>query len=411
MEFKEKTVEEIAAMETAEQVKYFNDLNAHKAKQLEAFKTELKKESSDEIAKKMDDLKLEMTKDNLEQMKVLQKALEEQGIALGKLMNDGKSVMPKSLEDELYAVKDALLDAHNKKVVIKTDVARSSITNSTISMRLPDVGQLATQSNKLAPLFAQASLSAGQGGVVRYIDQTSVTNAAAAVAENGEKPESAIAWAEYTMPLQKVAHNIPVSMEALSDIPFMASEINNMLLKYLDIKVDGYLWSGTGTAPQIWGIYAKAGTYTASAAGITDASIYDLIVKVQENIMSGTGYVPNYAIMNISDVNLMKLKKDANNNYVLPPFVSQDGQQVSGITIIASNSVTANTMLIGDFTYATLYRLGGVTLEVGMIANQFIENQVTVQAEVRLGMLVRNAHAGAFKKVTSISAALTTLAS
>ena len=409
--FKTLTVEEIEKLEVSEQVNYFNELNIHKAKELEAFKTKMKTDSSKELETKINELKAEINKDNLEQLKVLQKAIEDQGIAIRKMSISNGSKQIKSIEDELYAVKDHLLNAANKTVVIKTDVTRASITDNTISMRLPDVGQLATQANRLAPLFATGTISEGMGGVVRYIDQSTVTNNAAAVLENNSKPESAITWTEYTMALQKVAHNIPVTMEALSDIPFMASEINNMLLKYLDVKVDGYLWSGTGTAPQIWGVYARADTYTAAAAGITDASIFDLLVKVHEDIAGATAYMPNYAIMNIADVNKMRLKKDGNNNYVLPPFVSADGNQVAGMTIIASNSVTANTMLVGDFSYATLYRLGGMTLEVGRIANQFIENQVTVQAEVRLGMLIRNAHTDAFRKVTSISAALVTLAS
>lgn len=412
MEFKEKTVEEVAALSQDEQIKYFNDLNQHKADQLKAYKEELKKETSDELEKKISELKGEIVADNVKQLEVLNQALKDQGTAITKLALKGSvhnSV--KTISDYLTENKDALKGAAQNIVTIKTDVTRASVVDSTIALRLTDVGQLATQANRLAPLFAQGTISEGQGGVVRYIDQTSVTNSAAAVSESGVKPESAIAWAEYTMPLQKVAHNIPVTMESLSDIPFMTSEINNMLLKYLDIKVDNYLWSGTGSAPQIKGIYVAADEYVAAASGITDASIYDLIVKMQESIMSGTGYMPNYAIMNIVDVNKMKLKKDGNNNYVMPPFVSQDGTQVSGVTIIVSNSVTANTMLVGDFSFATLYSLGGVTLNIGLIDKQFVENQVTVQAEQRLGLLVRNAHTDAFAKETSISAALTTLAS
>lgn len=409
--FKELSVEEIEKLKVSEQLEYFNELNAYKAQQLEEFRDKLKTDTSEEIKNQIKELKSEINSSNVEQLKVLNKALEDQGLAIKKLTLGGGAKQRKTIEDELYAVKDKLLNAKNENVVIKTDVTRASITNSTISMRLPDVGQLATQANRLAPLFAAGTISEGQGGVVRYIDQKAVTNAAAAVAENAEKPESAITWEEYTMALQKVAHNIPVTEEALTDIPFMASEINNMLLKYLEIKVDNYLWSGTGTAPQIKGVYTYADTYTPAAAGISDASIYDLIVKVHEDIVGATQYMPNYAVMNIADINKMRLKKDANDNYVLPPFVSQDGTQVAGMTIIASNSVTANTMLVGDFSFATLYRLGGVRLEIGRIANQFIENQVTIQAETRLGLLVRNAHTDAFRKVTSISAALTTLAS
>lgn len=342
-------------------------------------------------------------------LKELTEAVEKQGLEINKF-NSNQPKEVKTIEQLLTENKEALLNAAEKTVTIKTDVTRASVTDHTLALRLTDVGQLATQANILAPLFAQANIGKGMGGVVRYVDQVSVTNNAAAVAEGGVKPESAITWIEKTMPIQKVAHNIPVTMEALDDIGFMTSEINNMLLRYLDIKVDGYLWSGTGTAPQITGIYTASDTYTAAASGIDDASIYDLIVKIRESISAATGYMPNYAVMNLVDINKMKLKKDANNNYIIPPFVSTNGNQVDGITVVASNSVTANTMLMGDFNYATLYKMGGVTLKVGLIDKQFVENMVTVQAEQRLGLLVRSAHTDAFRKVTSISAALTTLA-
>ena len=381
------------------------------SEELTAFKESLKDYASKEdINKKFQEFETRLSDLNMtEKLQELTTAVEKQGEAINKMKAETEA--PKTLRDQLESVKDALKNATNKNVVIKTDVARASITNSTISQRLTDVGQLATQANRLAPLFSQAQIAPNSGGVVRYIDQTAVTNNAAAVAENGQKPESAITWAEYTLALQKVAHNIPVSEEALEDIDFMESEINNMLLKYLEIKVDNYLWSGTGTAPQIKGIYTAADSYTASASGITDASIFDLIVKVKEDISGDTMYMPNYAIMNIADVNKMVLKKDANNNYVRPPFVTEGMvMNVAGVNVIASNSVTANTMLVGDFNYATLYRKGGIRLEVGRIANQFIENQVTVQAEVFLGLLVRNAHTDAFRKITDIDADLATLA-
>jgi hypothetical protein len=83
---------------------------------------------------------------------------------------------------------------------------------------------------------------------------------------------------------------------------------------------------------------------------------------------------------------------------------------VNGIRVIPSAAVTANTMVVGDFNFATIYNLGGITLDMGWIDKQFVENMMTLRAERRLGMLVRTAHTDAFRKVTSVSAALTTLA-
>ena len=338
----------------------------------------------------------------------LKEIAEKQGLAMQKLTK-GKEEK-KTLRDLLIENKEALKNAGEKTLTLKTDVTRASVTDHTLAMRLSGVGQIATQQNVLEALFAQGAVGPNSNGVIRYVDQAARTNSADWKAEAAAKPESAITWVEKTLSIQKIADTIPVTMEALADVDFIESEIRNLLLTNLDLKKDADLWSGSGVAPIISGIYTQADTYTAVASGITDASIYDLIVKMQESIMAATKYVPNYAIMNIVDVNLMRLKKDGNNNYVMPPFVSQDGTQVSGITVIVSNSVTADTMLVGDFTKATLYKLGDLTIDVGMIDKQFVENMVTLRAEERMALLVRSVHTDAFAKETGIAAALVTLA-
>jgi HK97 family phage major capsid protein len=347
------------------------------------------------------------TKEDIQELKDI---AEAQGLEMQKL--NEKEVEPKTIKDLLIEKKSELqaLKSGSGKVSFKTDVTRASVTNHTLAMRLPGAGQLARQRNVIAPLFAQGTVGPNSNGVVRYVDQAAITNSAAPVAEAAQKPESAITWQEYTLPIEKYADTIPVTMEALDDVDFMESEINNLLLRNLaDIK-DNALWDGSGVTPNVTGIYTAADEYVAAASGITDANIYDLIVKMQESIVGGTSYMPNYAIMNIADINAMRLHKDANNNYIIPPFAGPDGTSVGGIQIIASNSVTADTMLVGDFDFATLYSLGGLSLDVGWIDKQFVENMVTVRAEERFGLLTRTVHTNAFAKETGIAAALVTLA-
>jgi HK97 family phage major capsid protein len=349
------------------------------------------------------------TKSDIDELKEI---AEKQGLEMQKF-NEQK-VESKSIRDQLWDQRDALLKLNSDKsaprITIKTDITRASVTNSTLGMRLPDVGQLARQRNVLQPLFAQGTVGPNSNGVVRYVDQTLNTNAAAGVTEAAEKPEGARTWQEYTLPIEVYAETLPVTNQALSDVDMMATEINTSLLRNLADVKDQALWNGSGTPPAIKGIYTYADEYVAAAAGISDANIYDLIIKMQESIAGATSYMPNFAIMNIADINLMRLKKDANENYILPPFASQDGSQVGGITIIASNSVTADTMLVGDFDFGTLYSLGGLRLDVGWIDKQFKENMVTILAEERFGLLVRTVHTNAFAKETGIAAALVTLA-
>ena len=72
--------------------------------------------------------------------------------------------------------------------------------------------------------------------------------------------------------------------------------------------------------------------------------------------------MPNFALMNIADINLMKLKKDSNNNYIMPPFVTDSGMTVDGIAIIEANGLTANTMVLGDSRFAKIYEVEGINV-------------------------------------------------
>jgi hypothetical protein len=76
-----------------------------------------------------------------------------------------------------------------------------------------------------------------------------------------------------------------------------AAELENFLRVNVAIKVDTDLVSGNGTTPNIKGINAQIPAYVAAASGITDASIYDLIVKLREAITAsyGSKYNPNVA--------------------------------------------------------------------------------------------------------------------
>lgn len=411
--FKELKPEEVAELSADDQIKYFNELNIYKADQLTALKIQMKNDASKEIAEAIKELRQEIAEDNKEQMKSLHKALEVQGLALNKLMTAGSVPSQKTIEDHLYAVKDALLNAEQRTVTIKTDVTSASLTDSAFAYDIPGVGQLATLTTKLLNLFAQGSIADGQGGVVRYVDQATVTRNAAWKSETSVKPESAITWVTKTVPLETIADTIPVTNQALSNIPFLASEIRNFLLTNLSLKIDSDLFNGTGVAPIIFGIYTKATEFVAAASGISDASVYDLIQMMKTNITKGSNYMPNYILMNPDDATrYLTLKKDGNDNYVLPPFVQYvNGKMfISGMEVIETSVVTADTMLIGDFTKAVVYTHGGVKIDIGLIDKQFVENMVTIRAEQELGLVVRTVHENAFNKETGIAAALVTLA-
>jgi len=392
---------------------------------IDGFKSELANASTKEDLQKVQDA-LEAFKSEglkglakVDAIEKLEGIIKEQGEELTKLKESGMTQTGKSLGESL---KEKMADIKNvakglsaKEIVVKADTNRASVASNAQTMELSDIGQLAHAKLTAYDLFRKIPVSeSNNNGVITYYDwdQATIARAAAAVAEGAAFPESTAKWVKGTISLQKIGDTLPVTEEFYEDEAMFAAELNMFLDTNVKIKRNNDIINATGASNTITGLVASIDAYTPVASGITDASIYDLAVKVSESITAsgGSKYQPDFALMNISDINKMKLKKDANNNYVIPPFVSRDGSNVAGLVVLEENAVAANTMIIGDRRYARIYEKAGITLSRGYVDAQFVEDMETLKVRTRLAFLIRGADKGGFKKVTSISAALTTLA-
>jgi len=319
------------------------------------------------------------------------------------------------INKNLETLKSAAKGLSSKEVVVKADTLRANVTGNQNALDLEGIGQLAHAKLTAYDIFNKIPVSdSNTNGVIRYYDWDSATTvrAAAAIAEGAVFPESTAKWVTQTLPIEKIGDTLPVGEEFFEDSAMFAAELGMFLDTNVKIKRNNDIINGNGTTPNLKGIVATVGAFTPVASGISDASIYDLFVKVSEAITVGGGskYAPNFGLMNITDINLMKLKKDANENYIIPPFASRDGNEVAGMVVLEENAIAANTMVIGDSRYARIYERAGITLSRGMVNAQFTEDMETLKVRTRLAFLIRNADVGGFLKVTSISAALTTLA-
>ena len=90
--------------------------------------------------------------------------------------------------------------------------------------------------------------------------ETAFTNAANSVAEGAAKPESTITFDLVSDPVRKIAHWLPVSEEALDDLPQLRSYLDSRLALGVRLEVDDQLLNGTVTAPDIIG-YSTASAW------------------------------------------------------------------------------------------------------------------------------------------------------
>jgi len=320
----------------------------------------------------------------------------------------------KTIVEEIKENKEVLKSiakGGNAEVVLKADTLRASIATNPHVALVDGIGQLQRKKRSLYELFRKIPVGAGNhNGTIAYVDwdEATTVKAAASVAEGVAFAESTAKFKGYTLALQKIGDSLPVSEEFFNDEMMAAAELELFLDANVLDKVASQIVVGDNTGTNLKGLITSSPAYTAVASGIADANIYDLIAKVSEDITSvgGAKYQPDFVAMNIADINKLKLKKDSTYNYVF----NFNDPRIGALNIVEDNNVTANTLYLGDSRFARIYEMGGVVVSKGYNGTDFAEDMLTLKARKRLAFLIREADKTGFRKVASISAALTTLA-
>lgn len=338
----------------------------------------------------------------------LEKAIETQGALLASLEAKKQPTEPKTIKEQLEAQKDVLAKIAAGDRTVKTTVLPTSITSNQNGMFLPGIGQIQTREPMIHQLFAQSGIGANNHRVIRYTDQSSITNNAASRTVGAQAGESAIAWTGYNLNIESYSHFIPVAKEMLSDFDFVQSEINNTLLRYLMLSVESAAYSGDGTSPDIKGVLTSATAWSDPGVDFAKATVIDLIQSISAGISTNSMFKANYVLMNNIDSMKLQLTKDADGQYILPAALTQGGIAIGSIKVIPTSLVATNTLLVGDFNWGTFYSKSPI-IEIGYNGTDFSERQVSIMANMDCALLVKSVNAGSFVKVNDVATAIATI--
>jgi HK97 family phage major capsid protein len=238
---------------------------------------------------------------------------------------------------------------------------------------------------------------------VTYMKESTFTNAAAAVAEGGAKPESTMIFDQVTDLVRKLAHWLPVTDEMLEDVSQIRSYIDARLRLGLELTEEDQLLNGSGSGSNINGLMNRTGL-AADQARSSDTS-EDAVFKQIWAIFTNSFLMPDGVVMNPANWQTIALRKDTTGQYIFssPASGSMTAQRLWGIPVVVTPSMTANTALVGAYKQgAQVFRKGGVRVETSNShADFFTRNLTAILIEERLALAVYRP--ASFGKVTGLN--------
>lgn len=379
-----KTAEQLAAEIKAQHEKSVNEVKAiaeealGKSKANEELNSSLK-EQADEALTKMNELTEQMG------------SFEQRMARGGGDPEERKSLGQQFVEDE--GVK-AWLESNPTKgkadvrtkatlTTLTTDAA-GSVGDGAAPTRLPGAVELPQRRMTIRDLLTQGQMD---GNTLEYVQETGFTNSAAPVAEGTAKPESDVKLDLKTSTAKVIAHWMKASRQALDDVSFLRSMIDQRLLYGLSYAEENQLLNGDGTGQNLSGIITNATAYSAEFTPSSATAIDTMRLAMLQAALAeypATGHV-----MHPTDWARIETTKDAGGQYIIGNPQGTLSPTLWGLPVVATQAIAQDKFLTGAFRLgAQLFDRWEARVEVGYENDDFTKNLVTILAEERLALAV-----------------------
>ena len=341
---------------------------------------------------------IESQKGEIERVIEQVQKLEEKGVKLRNLNPEKKSFIDFVKGNDKYQALAQKSQSCAEIEVTKSDMAsmaESKVTSAgLVAPQYDPVIQGAPRQNLLIRDLIPTTPVTGTS--FTYFKELLHTMGAGMVAEGMAKPTSNVTFEQVTDIVKKIAVWMPVTDEALDDVPQLYSYIQELLRYDLELKREGQLLKGDGTGNNLNGIMTQATVFDPDLSKATDTAI-DTVRRAIYQARKQSKLAADAVVMSDLDWMNIELQKDGENRYLFANLQGLVTPVLWGRPIVASDSMdegdgstTGGEFLTGSFQQgARIYDRMGFTIKVGMINDDFIKNQRAILVEERLGLAVR----------------------
>ncbi|MEX2902495.1 phage major capsid protein [Pseudomonas rhodesiae] len=340
---------------------------------------------------------IETQKGEIERVIEQVQKLEEKGIKLRSQPGEAKSFIDLVKNDDAYKSLQAKSVSLADIEVTKSDMAsmkEMKVTSASIVAPNydPVIQPGIRQELRIRDLLTTVPVS---GQNYTYFKENLHTRGAAPVAEGGLKPTSNVTFTTQTDRVKKIAVWMPVTDEALDDVPQLMAYLQELLRYDLKLEEERQILKGDGTGENLNGLMTQATVYDAALTKAGDTAI-DLVRRAIYQVRKQSMLSADGIVMTELDWMNIELQKDGENRYLFANLQGLVTPVLWGRPVVTSDSVdegdvdTGGEFLVANFARSSvLFDRMSFLFKMGLINDQFIKNERALLVEERLGLGVR----------------------
>lgn len=221
---------------------------------------------------------------------------------------------------------------------------------------------------------------------VKFMKQSTRTNAAAPKAEGAAFDEAALVYTEATCDIRKIGVYLPVTEEQIEDEAGVRSVIEGELRTMVRQKLDEQVTVGAGTGVNIRGLYNATGAQTQARGADSE---FDQILKAMGKVRIVGGARPNLAVLHTNNFQRLAMTKTSDGQYIFGSPSGSPLQRVWGVQIAISEALTEGTGLVMDTDYAKIKLRKDLTVAASdSHSDNFVSGILAIRAHVRAGLQI-----------------------
>ena len=354
-------------------------------------------------------------------------------------LNGKIEAMSKKGDAPQMSLKDAIKEVMEKaevKSIFESKMQSASMQTFELKAATSDVtGTIAVTDMKkdinfprLRALSFLPTLPQGMVGTdknrIGWIEGTYTSNVGYVGEATAQTTADAMTAVEKTRAMAKASAKIKVTKEMTTDYSYIASKLQNKMLTKGLLFLDKELWSGDGhdstAANHIYGLKGHATAFSATKSGLALSIQTPTVVDVIEaarlqcavidaaNLTDAGGYTPNVLFINPVTMSKIRLAKGTDGNYLVNRLA--DGTlTLNGLTVIESNAVAVNELMVMDSSVAEVYFKQNPEIQIGQEATDLTQDQYTIVMFLRAQLVIEGPDKLGLVLVSDIAAAITAL--